>query len=212
MGLKFRVSVIAAGVLLLPALAQADCPPRIVAGEIQTSVQTLAQDENCIVEAGGSIAAAGTGIYALGNNRVVNNGSIETTGRRSASIYTEVGVNSIVVNNGTIISSGPTSNALRLRGPTTLINTGIIDSSSENVSVFGLTPAAISGRNNLETSGNGGFLGLAAIFVRLDSGSSPERLTLQFCEVCFSCPEVMQAHFACRASTIASCCSPYWRA
>ena len=116
---------------------------------------TLNGNDTLTVNAGGSITTSGNGINATGTgNTIVNNGSINTSGRSSEGIDARSG--NTITNNGSITTSGVSSEGIDAFSRNTITNNGSIRTSgnsfSEGIDVA--TGNTITNNGSITTSGN----------------------------------------------------------
>ena len=121
----------AAGGSFFTTSVLAACPTLVASGETQTTTQTLADNQNCTVESGGSINVSGApAITGDHHASVINNGTITTNGVFIPSIFLE-GL-STATNNGTITSSGSAPLGMGSNHDTILTNNGTITSTGDD--------------------------------------------------------------------------------
>ena len=101
----------------------------IVNGQVETTTQSLANNETGTINTGGQLNVNGDAIVAAGNNTINNAGSISTTSDSSDGIVTSSGPSSTsITNSGSIITNGSNNaNGILSQGDDdTIISSGTI--------------------------------------------------------------------------------------
>ena len=114
---------------------------------------TLNGDDTLTVNAGGAITTSGNGISATGTgNTIVNNGSINTSGRSSEGI--DVDDRNTITNNGSISTSSISSEGIDARSGNIIVNNGSISTSSNfSEGIYAEDRNIITNNGSITTSG-----------------------------------------------------------
>lgn len=132
----------------------AACPGIIVSGETQTASQTLADDESCSIQSGGSlITSFENGIQADDRTVIVNSGSITVNGHIDAGIIALDFAR--ITNYGDITSNGYLALGMGAYDNATLTNRGLITvTGNESIGIHAEDDSVILNFGTIEATGD----------------------------------------------------------